>query len=282
MPHATSSDGARIFYEVSGPRDGTPVVMIQGLGADSRGWILQRRAVARSHRVVLVDNRGVGRSDRPPGPYDLEQMATDVIACLDDAGIDRAHVVGASMGGVISQIIAVLHPDRVRSLVLCCTACQHHEWRRELLADWADVATQQGMRALLGRSMRWLIGPRSRRRFGFTMGLLGSLVLATPPESFVAQIEAILAAPDDIRLELANVRVPALVVVGTQDILTPAGDSEELVELLPDAELVLITGAAHGFMVEHARPLNRLLVDFLARVDAGQAGSAADGSIAAA
>ena len=66
------------------------------------------------------------------------RMATDAIAVLDDEGIERAHIVGASMGGVIAQIIGVMHPERVRSLTLACTACQHHEWRRELLAEWAE------------------------------------------------------------------------------------------------------------------------------------------------
>ena len=112
--------------------------MIQGLGVDHRGWALQRGAFGRRHRCIAPDNRGTGHSDAPPGPYDLGRMAADAIAVLDAEGIERAHIVGASMGGVIAQIIGVLHPERVRSLTLACTACQHHEWRRELLAEWAE------------------------------------------------------------------------------------------------------------------------------------------------
>ena len=112
--------------------------MIQGLGVDHRGWALQRGAFGRRHRCIAPDNRGTGHSDAPPGPYDLVRMADDAIAVLDAEGIERAHIVGASMGGVIAQIIGVMHPERVRSLTLACTACQHHEWRRELLAEWAE------------------------------------------------------------------------------------------------------------------------------------------------
>lgn len=266
MPHAVADDGTRIWYEVSGRPDGEPVLMLQGLGADSRGWVLQRRAVARRHKVIVVDNRGVGRSDAPEGPYDLEVMAADAVAALVHAGTDSAHVVGVSMGGVLAQILAVEHPDRVRSLVLTATACRHHEWRRELLAEWAEVARNQGMRAVMGRAMRWLIGPRSRRRFGFTFGLLANLIMSTPAASFVAQIEAILGMDDSLRDELAKIEVPTLVVAGTQDILTPLGDAEELTHHIAGSRLAVISGAAHGFVAEQAREFNRVLIGFLAEV----------------
>jgi len=262
VPYAAADDGTRIWYDLSGKRSGDAVVMIQGLGADSRGWAFQRRAIGRSHRVITVDNRGVGRSDRVR-TFDLEVMAADVLAVLDHAGVDAAHVIGASMGGVIAQIMAARHPRRVRSMVLCCTAARHHEWRRELLEDWAEVASQQGMRALLGRAMRWLIGPRSHRRFAAPIGLLGHLILSCPAESFVGQIEAILAMDDAVADEARGVTIPVLIVVGSQDILTPAGDSEELAEIYTNSDLVLINGAAHGFMVQHARELNRLIADHL-------------------
>src|SRR5436305_15127962 len=126
MSVAVARDGTHLHYDVVGRRDGTPVLMIQGLGVDSRGWALQRPRLGRKHRLVLVDNRGVGKSQVPPGPYDLLVMAEDAITCLDAAGIETAHVIGASMGGVIAQIIGVTYPERVRSLVLACTACRHH------------------------------------------------------------------------------------------------------------------------------------------------------------
>src|SRR5438045_9339884 len=130
MSLAIASDGVRLHYDVFGRRDGEPVLMIQGLGADERGWTLQRRAIGRDHRGIVFDNRGVGRSDKPVGSYDLEQMAADAVAVLDAAGFESAHVIGASMGGVLAQIMAVRYPSRVRSLVLACTACRHLGWRR--------------------------------------------------------------------------------------------------------------------------------------------------------
>ena len=105
MTYATATDGVRLHYQVTGRPSGPPVLLIQGLGADKHGWDLQRLALAWSHHTVALDNRGAGRSDKPHGAYSLEQMAADAIAVLDHAGVETAHVVGASMGGAISQIL---------------------------------------------------------------------------------------------------------------------------------------------------------------------------------
>ncbi|MEP6625712.1 MAG: alpha/beta hydrolase, partial [Acidimicrobiia bacterium] len=115
MSEVVVDDGMTIHYDVFGRRDGPPLLMIQGLGTDSRGWALQRLALGRRYRCITIDNRGVGRTGPAPEPYSLERMALDAIAVLDAEEIDRAHVMGASMGGVIAQIIGVLHPDRTRS-----------------------------------------------------------------------------------------------------------------------------------------------------------------------
>ena len=110
------------------------------------------------YRLLLIDNRGVGESDRPPGPYDLDEMAEDVLAVMDEAGWDSAHVMGASMGGVIAQILGVLHPDRVRSLVLACTACRHEPWRRELLAGLAGHRPRRAACARFAERQRQVAG----------------------------------------------------------------------------------------------------------------------------
>ena len=269
MPFTRASDGTRIHYDVFGRRGGEPVLMLQGLGADSKGWLLQRGAIARRYKGIAVDNRGVGRSDRPAGPYDLAEMAGDAVAVLDAAGVESAHVMGASMGGILAQILAVTHPERVRSLVLACTACRQVPWRRELLEEWAAVAEAQGMRAFAQRNLRWLVGPRSLRRFWPAFGILGPLAVSASPHAFVAQARAILAADDSLRFELANIGGPTLVIVGSQDILTPLADSEELASLIPGAELAVVRGGAHGFMVEHAGTFNRVVVDFLERAGGG-------------
>jgi 3-oxoadipate enol-lactonase len=267
MHFVRASDGARLHYAVSGRQSGPPVLLIQGLGADKHGWTMQRIGLAPWFRTIAFDNRGAGRSDKPLGHYSLEQMADDAIAVLDAVGVERAHIVGASMGGAITQIIGLRHPERVKSLTLACTACEHHPWRIELLGEWAEVARTRGMGAMTAQAARWVIGPRSFRRLTPAVGWLGPLALARPAHAFAGQVAAILDMDDSVAEQLSEITVPTLVIVGNQDILTPRGDSEHLAELIPTAELVVISGAAHGFMIEHSTTFNANLIRFLNRAE---------------
>jgi len=270
--HVTADDGVDIAYDVWGRPGGPPVLLIQGLGMDSRGWALQRMAFGRHFRCFAPDNRGVGHTGQPPRPYSLEQMARDALAVLDAEEVASAHVVGASMGGVIAQIIGVMHPERTRSLVLACTSCRHHPWRRELLQEWADTVQERGAAGLGDDGLRWLVGPRLRRRFGVWLNILARILLNSDPDGFAAQVQAILDAPDELRFELCDLRVPVLVITGSQDALTPIGDAEELAEMIPYAQLVELRGAAHGLMVESPNVFNDAVLDFLDRVSALDAG----------
>lgn len=270
MTYVRSTDGTRLHYQVTGRPGAPPILFIQGLGADKNGWNLQRLATATRYRAVALDNRGAGRSDKPHGRYTLEQMADDAIAVLDHAGVDTAHVVGASMGGAISQIVAVKYPQRTRSLTLACTAGRNHPWREELLTSWRDNALASGIGSMGPDAARWVIGPRSWRRLLPAIDALGGLSRGRPAHAFAAQCDAILAASDlhhELIDRLPDIAVPTLVLVGNQDILTPRGDSEDLAATIPTAELVVISGAAHGFMVEHASTFNKVLLEFLGRAE---------------
>jgi 3-oxoadipate enol-lactonase len=267
VSYVRAADGCRIHYRVTGRSSAPPVLMIQGLGMDKHGWDIQRIVFSLRYRVIALDNRGSGRSDKPAGDYDLRQMAADALAVLDDVGVERVHLVGASMGGAIAQLLAVLWPERVRSLTLVCTSCRNQPWRKELLQSWAWDAQRHGVGAMTGHAARWVIGPRSFRRLVPVVGWLGPLGFGRSSEAFAGQVKAILAADESRAGLLPTISVPTLVVVGNQDILTPRGDSEELAEAIPTAELVVISGAAHGLMIEHATTFNRILGDFLSRAE---------------
>ncbi len=268
MPFVHVADGTRIHYEVTGRPGATPILMIQGLGASKNAWNLQRIAMATRFRSISLDNRGAGRSDKPTQPFTLEQMADDAMAVLDAAGVETAHVVGASMGGVISQIIAVKYPHRVRSLTLVCTACRNHPWRQELLQTWAHTAEEKGMIEVGKEAAQWVMSPRSFRRLVPAFTWMGPLAALRPRHSFVSQIQAILDTREDLVDELSSITAPTMVIVGNQDILTPRGDSEEIAERIPNAELVVISGAAHGLMMEHSATFNKILIEFLQRTEA--------------
>jgi 3-oxoadipate enol-lactonase len=267
MPFVHATDGTRIHYEVTGKSGATPVLMIQGLGASKNAWNLQRIAMATRFRIISFDNRGAGRSDKPTEPFTLEQMADDALAVFDAAGIETAHVVGASMGGVIGQIVTVKYPQRVRSLTLVCTACRNHPWRQELLQSWAKTAEEKGMIEVGKEAAQWVMSPRSFRRLVPAFTWMGPLAALRPRHSFVSQIDAILNTREDLVDQLSTITAPTMVIVGNQDILTPRGDSEEIAERIPNAELVVISGAAHGLMMEHSSTFNKILIEFLQRTE---------------
>jgi len=265
MGWITSTDLARIhFVEWGNPR-GEPILFVHGLGTDNIGWAMQRRAFGSDYRCVAVDNRGSGRSDKPEGPYELEQLALDAVCVLDKLGIDSAHVIGASMGGALAQIIAVRNPARVRSLTLACTACSLQQWREELFDGWIEMIRSQGMREFAVHNLEWIFGPRSFRRLYPVAVALGPYLLRAPQHGFLGQVEALRDVDPEIAELLSSVTAPTLVISGSQDILTPVSDAEEIAERISHSELVIIRGAAHGFMVEQAKLFNQVVKDFVDR-----------------
>jgi len=265
VPTVRAADGTAIYYEAWGR--GEPLLLISGLATDLRIWACQRLVFGRRFRCIAIDNRGSGRSDKPEGPYTLEQMAGDAIAVLDAEGIDRAHVVGHSMGSYVAQMLGVLHSDRLRSLTLAGTACRHQPWRLELLDRWRETARNHGVHAWARRAFPYLLGPRTAWTLGIFINLLWPIILQQPAHAFDGQIDAVINAPDCENRRLSGVTVPTLVVCGSRDSLTTPADAAEVVSLIPDARLVTLKGAAHAVIFDEPAGFNAAVLDFLRDVD---------------
>src|SRR5512140_3823371 len=153
MPHVTSA-GTKIYWEEHGTGD--PLLLIMGLGATLEWWRRLMPALTPRYRTIVYDNRGVGRSDVPPGPYAIPQMADDGAAVMEAAGIASAHVFGASMGGMIAQELALNHAARVRSLILGCTACGG----TQVVPASREVGVALGARSTMTREeAMWAMAP---------------------------------------------------------------------------------------------------------------------------
>jgi 3-oxoadipate enol-lactonase len=260
-----AGDGTSIYYETWGR--GEPLLLISGLATDLRIWACQRLVFGRRFRCIALDNRGSGRSDKPPGPYTLEQMAADAVAVLDAEGVDRVHVIGHSMGSYIAQVMAVEHPERLRSLTLAGTASRHLPWRIELLEAWRETALTSGVHRWARRAFPYLLGPRTAWTLGLFINLLWPILLQQPAHAFDGQISALLGAQDCEADRLSGITVPTLVVAGGKDTLTTPEDAVEVAELIPGARLVKLKGAGHGFMLEAAPQFNAAVLDFLTEVE---------------
>lgn len=264
MPHTTSSDGARIHYEVHGR--GEPVLLIMGLGSNAYGWARTIPWLSRQYEVIAFDNRGVGRSDVPKGAYAITQMAADAAAVLDACEHASAHVMGASLGGMIAQRFALEHPQRLRSLILFCTtpgsvhaARASDDVMRELVTGGEDPST------VYRRNAWFLYGEETRERHPERIeeDLVERGRIPTQPTGYYGQIQAAMA--HDVWDGLPSIRVPTLVVHGDADILVPTENGRLIASRIPGAELVLLPGAGHMLQADAGDAARDAVLGFLAR-----------------
>jgi pimeloyl-ACP methyl ester carboxylesterase len=266
MPYATASDGTRIHYEVHGA--GEPVLLIMGLGSNAHGWYRTIPWLAPHYQVIAFDNRGTGRSDVPDGAYTIAQMAADVGAVLDAVGHDRAHVIGASLGGMIAQRFAVASPARLRSLVLICTT----PGGANALPPAPDVLQAlvtggEDQSTVYRRNAWFLYGENTRTNHPERIeeDLVQRNKIPTAPAGYLGQVQA--AMSHDTWDELPTIRVPTLVVHGEADLLVPTENGRLIAQRIAGAELVLIPGAGHMLQTDGGERTRDAVLAFLAGVD---------------
>lgn len=239
--------GTWINWRATGAPGGDPVLFIMGLGGSARAWWRLLPHLEADHRLIVFDNRGTGDSDRVRGPLGMADLVGDALAVLDDAGVQRAHVVGVSMGGMVAQHLALEHRERVRSLVLGSTTAIGRTGE----VPWRMLATG-GLRPLVGPGRAFaLVAPllyaeRTRAEHADRMRQDWELRVAdaTDSKTIWAQIAAI--ARHDVRERLGELAgVPALVLHGAEDALVPSARGIELARAIPDARLVLLPGCGH-------------------------------------
>jgi pimeloyl-ACP methyl ester carboxylesterase len=259
------ANGIELHYVEAG--EGDPLLLIMGFGGDHLAWAFQVPAFSASYRVISFDNRGAGRSSVPDAPYTTRLMAADAVGLLDALGIERAHVLGVSMGGMIAQEVALNHPDRVRSLQLHCTYARPDAYILALMDVWRTVRVKSTVEEWLRTVALWLFSPvtfAQRPEFVETVIQTG---LANPyPFSltgFLRQGEAVRS--HDALGRLGTLTCPTLVSVADDDILVPPRFARELAAAVPKAELRTIDAGAHGYFWERADVFNAMCLDFLAR-----------------
>ena len=250
-----SNGTVRLWWDEAGAGD--PVLLIMGFSYPAEMWHRVWPAMTDEFRVIRFDNRGIGQSDAPKGPYSIADMADDAVAVLDAAGVQRAHVYGASMGGGIAQEVALRHPERVASLVLGCTAAP----------DRPTGAPPKLARILRVIPPKLLLRLRSIRGYGSEMPKEAmeadrKVLLSTRITSrgLIGQAYAIAAYHSKDRL--AQITVPTLVLHGDQDKTVPLALGEALAAGIPGARLEVIAGAGHNYITSIDCPANKFVKEF--------------------
>jgi len=267
-----------VYYEQHGKGD--PLLLIMGLAADSTAWMFQLPAFAEHYRTIVFDNRGVGRSSKPSGPYTIHEMADDAARLLDTLDVARAHVVGVSMGGMIAQELALRHPTRVRGLVLACTYPEPDaeiERQREFsLSQFGGSVTTTGemqvdVSAIDPLAFFQHLLPRVFNQSYIDQDLpkllqvfSGALQYGFSMEAILGQVAATMGHRTTDRL--GHIAAPTLVITGDADLLIPPANSDILARHIPGARLVKVPGGSHGFNFETPELFNRAVLDFLASV----------------
>ena len=247
--------------------DGEPLLLIMGFGGDITAWAFQIPDFAARYRVIAFDNRGVGQSDAPDHPYTTRMMADDALGLMDALGVDRAHVLGVSMGGMIAQELVLARPERVSSLHLACTFARPDPYVLALNAAWREMRLGLGRESTLRTLGLWLVSPTTYAdRPELIEALLQNSHANPYPQSlvgFLRQGEAV--AGHDALDRLPAVRCPTLVTVAEDDILVPSRFARQIVARIPGAELKLVPGAGHGYFLERPDVFNELSLEFIAR-----------------
>jgi pimeloyl-ACP methyl ester carboxylesterase len=232
-----------------------------GLGWSSHAWHRSRPLLSEKYRTITLDNRGVGRSEAPAGPYSMAQMAADAAAVLNAARVNAAHVFGVSMGGMIAQEFALQFPKKVRSLILGCTAAGGPE---------AVRAEQDALQVLMTRGQDPDTFAKAIRPFIYDGGTSAQLIEEDtalrrkwypPADPYFAQLQAIMAW--DAYGRLAQISAPTLVIHGENDRLVPPENARLIASRIPGAKLTIIPGASHIFTTDQPDAAHGAILEFL-------------------
>ena len=255
------TNGTRVHYEVSG-KAGAPVVMLShSLGSSMVMWQPQMEVLEAHFRVLRYDVRGHGDTEAPESPYALDQLGEDAVSLMDGLGIDRVHLVGLSMGGMIGQGLALNHSSRLRSLALCDTAAVLPQDARPIWQERIQRAREKGMTSLVDDTIaRWFTQPFLAKSPP-AVERIRTEFLATPVVGYVACSQAIMGL--NYLGRLSGIKLPTLIVVGADDPGTPVSASEAIHRMISQSQLVIIPAAAHLSNVEQPDAFNKALMDFL-------------------
>lgn len=251
-----------LFYEEDGY--GEPIIWIHGLGIDHRVWGLQMPLFTQHFRCLAFDNRDAGQSDRSPNSYTIKTMADDAIRLMDALAIDKAHIVGLSMGGAVAQELAIAYSARVKRLVLVSTYTSADRRGADVLNSFALMRARFSREEYARATSPWVFTYQDY----LTPGLVD---LATarfmedpyflPADVYARQVEAALSHFTEDRL--SRITTPTLIVAGDDDLLTPMRFARTLHEHIPGAKLAVIQGGGHALVLTHAGEFNHLVLSFL-------------------
>jgi pimeloyl-ACP methyl ester carboxylesterase len=263
MP-AAAVNGIELSYQVEGDGPET-LVLVNGLADTKETWELQLPAFAERYRIVAYDNRGCGESSTTAGPYTTRQLAEDLAGLVDALELDRFHLLGVSMGGMIAQEYAIAHADRLLTASFCCTYAQPGPFCLRMFSCWRDLVPVPGVGFTQREVLLWAFTTDFFEQRTSELEEIEQLMADNPqqPEGYLAQLSSI--ETHDTRGRLAAVTCPAMTLVGEEDILIYPALSRRLHDELPSSTWVEVPGG-HACLWEHPEAFNEAVLSYLSSV----------------
>lgn len=258
------ANGIELFYNIQGA--GEPLLLIAGFSCDCSFWLAMLPSLVEQYQVIRFDNRGSGQSSAPDSPYTIQQMAADAAALLDALSIAKVHVAGHSMGGQIAQELTLAVPEKVQSLMLLSSLAKSDGKLHTLVEMLGDLPGKVDAELYWKVLLPWLVTDEVFDTPGAIEQAI-EMLLENPflptPHGLYHQSRAVLASDTSHRLK--DIRCPALVLVGKEDILTPVKFSLELAQGIPNAELVILERGGHS-LAEIVEAVTQVMLNFLAKL----------------
>ncbi|MBW4562113.1 MAG: alpha/beta hydrolase [Mojavia pulchra JT2-VF2] len=258
-------NGIDLFYDIQGI--GEPLLLIAGFMCDYTYWSLLMPSLVKQYQVIRFDNRGIGRTSAPDSPYSIQQMASDAAALLEQIGTKKVYIAGHSMGGQIAQELALAYPEKVQSLILLSSLAKGDALFNSIITTWGDLPSTLDLKLYEQVILPWVFTDAFYSIPGM-IEMIVNMAINYPfpptPHGLYHQSRAILGSDTTDRLK--DIHCPTLVLVGTQDILTPVKFSEQLAQSIPNAELVVLDRGGHGFLVEFPDAVVAAMLKFLLRL----------------
>lgn len=249
-----------LHHELTELRDGGPVLLLNSLGSTTAMWAPQVRDLAEEFQLITCDTRGHGESPVPPPPYDIDDLVDDVVALLDNLGLERAYVAGLSLGGMMALRLAVRHPERVDRLALLCTSAYTGDPTPWL--ERAATVRANGTGAVADMVVaRWLT-PEHTAADPATVEDLKAMIASTPPDGYAACCEAI--AKVDQRADLGAVTAPTLVISADDDPSLPPPQQQVIADGIAGSRLVQIPNCMHLATIDQPEAVTSALREHFA------------------
>ncbi len=254
-------NGTKLYYELHGPEDAEVIVLSNGILMSTASWALQTSVLSKKYRVLLYDCRGMWKSDHPKGPYTMELHADDLSMLLEALGIETAHVAGISYGAEVSMAFALRYPHKTLSLFLSSAVSQSDPVLKGFIGTWLDACRAKDPIRLYQESFMLNFSDAYIARNQAALAAAAARY-ADLDHSAVEELINCFASMD-MTARLNEVKAPAMVVVGEEDILKPRKYSEKIVSQIPNAQLVVVPGAGHALCLEKPVVFNALLLGFV-------------------